>query len=119
MIENAILCLALAIYHEAGNLPIEDQWQKAKIILAKAVTAEKTCEVVLDPQRAEWAKELSKSWSLKERREKTRKLVPKDQGKWPQAKYVATITLTTAVANASAAKGYTVATAKDDSLRGE
>ena len=55
MIEPAILCLALNVYHEARGEPIEGQIAVALVTLNRAKrNPNKVCEVVYKPNQFSW-----------------------------------------------------------------
>lgn len=89
MIEVAILCMALNIYHEARGEPIIGQHMVAQVTMNRAARApENICEVVFRPKQFSWANPLTAA-TPEVRRRLAHKYIPKDKKAWDVAKQIA------------------------------
>jgi spore germination cell wall hydrolase CwlJ-like protein len=88
MIEAAVFCMALAVYHEARGEPADGQIMVAQVALKRANgNANQVCKEVFRPKQFSWANEkvvkTRAGWALHE------SLRPTDRNAWAQAQHVA------------------------------
>lgn len=89
MLETAILCLALNIYHEARGEPIVGQRAVAQVTMNRAGgDPEKVCSEVFKPKQFSWANTLTDPAKAGERSENARKFLPTDNEAWGIAKRI-------------------------------
>lgn len=82
MLTEALLCLALNVYHEARGEPIEGQRAVAVVTMNRAGWDQsKICDVVFEPHQF--------SWTTDHKRKGTEAYMPKDEKAWAIAKRVA------------------------------
>ena len=95
MIETAILCLALNIYHEARGEPLNGQHAVAQVTMNRAGRdPSRVCEVVFKPYQFSWADPLTTASSLKVRKRLANHYMPKERKSWLMAKDIARWTVT-------------------------
>lgn len=91
ILESAILCLALNIYHESRSEMIPGQYAVAHVTLNRAGSQEKVCETVVAKHQFSWTTKLltkrGKRYVLKEDG------LPRDERAWRLAKHIAAYTL--------------------------
>ena len=95
MVETALLCLALNVYHEARGEPIEGQKAVAQVTLNRAQYEKKNiCPVVFKPYQFEWANRITTAKTRREREIAADKLLPDfDSEEWHTAKRIATMAI--------------------------
>lgn len=91
MIETALLCLALNVYHESRGEPIEGQKAVAQVTMNRAeYDKNKICPVVFQPYQFEWANPITTSKSPTARSKAANRLMPDfDSHEWQTAKWIA------------------------------
>ena len=91
MIETALLCLALNVYHEARGEPIEGQKAVAQVTMNRAEYDKKNiCTVVFQPYQFEWANPITTTKSTAARTKAANRLMPDlDSREWQTAKWIA------------------------------
>ena len=93
MIETAILCLALNVYHEARGEPLNGQHAVAQVTMNRAGRdPSKVCEVVFDPYQFSWANPLT-TVNKDARRRLAPRFIPKETQAWRMAKDIAKVTI--------------------------
>lgn len=96
MLEIAILCLSLNIFHEARNQPIEGQRAVAEVTMNRSNgDSNKVCKTVLQPKQFSWTNKLSDK-SYREKIAAMKAMQPKgkrNQDAWEMAKTIAIETL--------------------------
>lgn len=76
MTKMAILCLALAIYHESRGEPENGQYAVAEVVVNRSIERNKTiCEVIYEPRQFSG----SNRWK-----------VPKENKQWERSIFIAT-----------------------------
>lgn len=89
MLETAILCLSLNIYHEARNQPVIGQKAVAQVTMNLAQhKPNKVCEVVFDSGKFSWTRGLTRREG-KARARYASQLIPKETRAWETAKQIA------------------------------
>lgn len=89
MIETAMLCLALNIYHEARSEPLEGQKAVAQVTLTRAGhDPAKVCSTVFRRKQFSWANPLT-TVSPGVRKQRAHRFFPHETEAWEQAKHVA------------------------------
>lgn len=89
ILTTAMLCVALNVYHEARNQPLEGQHAVAQVTMNRAERDPKNvCKVVFEPKQFSWANPLT-TVSKAERARLGKRFVPKDEKAWSIAKSVA------------------------------
>ena len=90
MVETALLCLALNIYHEARGEPIQGQKAVAAVTMTRARhDPARVCHEVFRPYQFSWANPLTTVDSIT-RSQRAQWFIPKDQRAWLRAKTIAT-----------------------------
>lgn len=93
MIETAILCLALNVYHEARGEPLNGQHAVAQVTMNRADRDPlRVCEVVFEPYQFSWANSLTTADKDARRRQASR-FIPKEVKAWQVAKQIAKLTI--------------------------
>lgn len=93
MIETAILCLALNVYHEARGEPLNGQHAVAQVTMNRASRdPSKVCEVVFEPYQFSWANSLTTA-GPRERQKLAHRFLPKETEAWRMAKNIARVTV--------------------------
>jgi len=88
MIETAILCLALNVYHEARGEPLKGQKAVAQVTMNRAGgNPARVCEEVFRPHQFSWANPLTLNPA--QRKAHADKFMPRDARAWERAKDVA------------------------------
>lgn len=94
MIETAMLCLALNIYHEARGESEVGQWAVAQVTLNRArQDPARVCEVVFAPRQFSWTNTLVEAPSFEVRRVRAQRFMPKETAAWNRAKRIAKASL--------------------------
>ena len=94
MIEMAITCLALNIYHEARGEDLTGQHAVAQVTMNRAQRRpDLVCRTVFKPYQFSWANPLTTAPSKKERKQLVDKFMPKDRKSWNVAKQIARWTI--------------------------
>lgn len=89
ILNTALLCLALNVYHESRGEPILGQMAVAQVTMNRAKTPENVCDVVLAPKQFSW------TTNLVSKTKKVRKAgLPTESEAWNRALLVAAATLT-------------------------
>jgi spore germination cell wall hydrolase CwlJ-like protein len=89
LIANAIVCVALNVYHEAGNQSLEGMKAVAAVTMQRANhKPENACKVVFKPKQFSWANPLT-TVSKKVREQRAKDFMPTDQPTWDKARQVA------------------------------
>lgn len=93
ILESAVLCLALNIYHEARSEPAQGQFAVAHVTMNRAQGDQrKVCETVVARKQFSWTNKLLAKKS--ESRYQLKKAgVPKDARAWALAKHIARTTI--------------------------
>ena len=82
MLTEALLCLALNVYHESRGEPVKGQIAVAAVTMNRAGWDQsKICDVVFEPHQF--------SWTTDHKRKGSEAYMPKDTEAWNQAKVVA------------------------------
>lgn len=91
MIETALLCLALNVYHEARGEPIEGQKAVAQVTMNRAENDHKNiCPVVFKPYQFEWTNPITTTKSRTDRAKAVSRLMPDvNSEEWRTAKWIA------------------------------
>lgn len=93
MIETAILCLALNVYHEARGEPLNGQHAVAQVTMNRAGRDPlRVCEVVFEPYQFSWANPLTTT-DKSTRQRLTPRFIPKEAKAWQVAKQIAKLTI--------------------------
>lgn len=91
ILESAVLCLALNIYHEARGEMIPGQYAVAHVTMNRAGDQRHVCETVAAKHQFSWTtgqlRRTAKGYMLKP------SAVPRDQDAWNLAKHIARYTL--------------------------
>jgi spore germination cell wall hydrolase CwlJ-like protein len=91
ILESAVLCLALNIYHEARSEMIPGQYAVAQVTMNRAGSQAKVCETVVAKNQFSWTNTMltkkGKRYILKANG------LPKDEHAWDLAKHIATYVL--------------------------
>jgi spore germination cell wall hydrolase CwlJ-like protein len=91
ILETAILCLALNIYHEARGELIPGQYAVANVTMNRAGSKERVCSTVTEPKQFSWTNKLVTRQGgqhvLK------REGYPKDEVAWDRAQRIAKVVL--------------------------
>lgn len=91
ILESAVLCLALNIYHEARSEMIPGQYAVAQVTMNRAGDKSKVCETVVAKHQFSWTTKMltkkGKRYVLKENG------LPTDEHAWQLAKRIASYTL--------------------------
>ena len=93
ILESAIMCLALNVYHEARSEPVQGQFAVAHVTMNRAGGDQaKVCETVVARKQFSWtnkmlAKKTESRYVLKKAG------VPKDKNAWMLAKHIARLTI--------------------------
>jgi len=86
---NALLCLAMNIYHESRGEPLAGQLAVAQVTMNRAQgEAKNVCKVVLKPHQFSWTTRL-----VKKNHELVKKGLPKDEEAWAWAQLIARLAL--------------------------
>ena len=94
MIETAILCMALNIYHEARGEPVPGQHTVAQVTMNRAErNPANVCDVVFKPKQFSWANPLTDADPLT-REQLAARYIPKDENAWYIAKQISRWTVT-------------------------
>lgn len=94
MLVDAILCVALAVYHEARGEPIVGQHAVAQVVMNRAERdPTKACEVVFKPYQFSWANPLTTAPNPQVRKQLAKSLLPRNKRAWHLAKQVAHYTV--------------------------
>jgi len=89
MIETAILCLALNVYHESRNQPVIGQKAVAQVTMNRANNdPAKVCDAVFKPYQFSWANELT-TVKPNVRMHRAHKFIPKENDAWVMSKVIA------------------------------
>lgn len=89
MLETALLCLALNVYHEARGEPFEGQMAVAQVTMNRAEgNPGKVCDVVFAPYQFSWTNALVLV-DEKERVRRADRFMPREGNAWELAKTVA------------------------------
>lgn len=90
IIQTALLCLALNIYHEARSEGYDGMAAVAVVTMNRAAhNQEKVCDVVFKPYAFSWANKLTTS-TAEDRIRLAPNYLPKDEAMWQEAKEIAT-----------------------------
>lgn len=90
MVEAAILCLALNVYHEARGEPLKAQQGVAQVTMTRAGgNPDNVCKVVYEPKQFSWANPLIGKRGA-ERQKVVNRLKPKETLTWNMSLQVAT-----------------------------
>ena len=90
MIETAVLCLALNVFHEARGEPETGQWAVAQVTLNRARhDPARVCETVFAPRQFSWTNRLVEAPTPAVRSTRAERFMPKDPVAWKQAKRIA------------------------------
>ena len=91
ILESAVLCLALNIYHEARSEMIPGQYAVAQVTMNRAGDKSKVCETVVAKRQFSWTNKLltkkGKRYVLK------KEGVPRDARAWELATHIASYVL--------------------------
>jgi N-acetylmuramoyl-L-alanine amidase len=94
MLEMAIMCLALNIYHEARGEPLNGQHAVAQVTMNRAGRdPSRVCEVVFEPYQFSWANPLTTAPNLSVRKRLADRYMPKERKAWQMAKDIAQWTI--------------------------
>ncbi len=89
MIAEAIMCLALNIYHEARNQSTEGQEAIAAVTMTRAnFNPSNVCDVVFKPMQFSWANPLT-TVGKEERVLRSKDFIPKESKAWIVARRIA------------------------------
>ena len=91
ILETAILCMALNIYHEARSEMIPGQYAVANVTMNRAGSRDRVCDTVTQPKQFSWTNNLTtrKQGQVVLKREG----YPKDQVAWDRAQRIARVVL--------------------------
>lgn len=91
MVETALLCLALNVYHESRGEPIDGQKAVAQVTMNRAGNdVERVCDVVFRPYQFEWTGPILKAKTKAEKIRAANKLMPDIESlAWDRAKWIA------------------------------
>ena len=91
LLESAVLCMAINIYHEARGEFIPGQYGVAQVTMNRAKTPDRVCETVLEKDQFSWTKKLV---GKKHGRAFLKSAgVPKDEHAWWLANRIAAYTI--------------------------
>ena len=94
MIEMAITCLALNLYHEARGEPEIGQWAVAQVTMNRAEhDPAKVCDTVFEPRQFSWTNRLVEAPTPEIRRTRAENYMPREAEAWELAKKIARLTL--------------------------
>ncbi|CAM5540920.1 hypothetical protein TMEC54S_00387 [Thauera mechernichensis] len=94
MIEMAITCLALNLYHEARGEPEIGQWAVAQVTMNRAENdPAKVCDTVFKPRQFSWTNRLVEAPTPEIRRARAENYMPREAEAWELAKKIARRTL--------------------------
>ncbi len=89
MLTEAMLCLALNIYHESRDQSIEGMQAVAAVTMQRANHQSKNvCNIVFKPKQFSWANPLT-TVSKHTRRQRAKDYIPTDERSWERAKTIA------------------------------
>lgn len=90
MLETAMLCLALNVYHEARGEPDAGQWAVAQVTMNRAQRdPKKVCDAVFAPRQFSWANPLTEAPTVSTRKKRAKHFMPRDPVAWDKAKTIA------------------------------
>ena len=91
ILETAILCLAINIYHEARSEMIPGQYAVANVTMNRAGDKRRVCDTVTEPKQFSWTNTLTtrKHGHVVLKREG----YPKDEVAWDRAQRIAKVVL--------------------------
>ena len=93
LVANAIVCLALNVYHESGNQSEEGMKAVAMVTMKRADNkAENVCKVVFKPKQFSWANPLT-TVSLKVRQKRAKDYMPTNQHTWNKSRQIARLAI--------------------------
>lgn len=99
ILESAVLCLALNIYHEARSEMIPGQYAVAHVTMNRAGDQSNICKTVTAKNQFSWTNTMlvkkGKKYALKD------KGMPKDEHAWQLAQHIARYALTHRTADAT------------------
>lgn len=91
IVNTALLCLALNIFHEARGELIPGQYAVALVTLNRADTEDRVCHEVFRPKQFSWAnrgvKRTARGWVI------SKPLRPKDADAWGKSLIIASVVL--------------------------
>lgn len=94
MLADAILCVALAVYHEARGEPLVGQHAVAQVVMNRALRdPAKACEVVFKPYQFSWANPLTTAPNKQVRKQLAKSYLPRNKYAWNLAKQIAHYTV--------------------------
>ena len=83
MIEMAITCLALNLYHEARGEPEIGQWAVAQVTMNRAENdPAKVCDTVFKPRQFSWTNRLVEAPTPEIRRARAENYMPREAEAW-------------------------------------
>lgn len=90
IIESALLCLAINIYHESRGEPIMGQYGVALVTVNRAKTHDRVCHEVFRKAQFSWTsavKKTPKGWHIPHH------MLPREPDAWDKALIIARVTL--------------------------
>ena len=94
ILESALLCLALNIYHEARNQSVQGMIAVAEVVMNRAQhQQDKVCAVVFKPYQFSWANKMTTTQNIEQRELLAKRFVPKDNASWKTSLRIAKKTL--------------------------
>ncbi len=93
LVANAIVCLALNVYHESGNQSKAGMEAVAVVTMKRADNKpENVCKVVFKPKQFSWANPLT-TVSLKLRQKRAKDYLPTNQHTWDKSRQIARLAI--------------------------
>lgn len=90
IIETALLCLAINVYHESRGEPVTGQYGVALVTINRAKQEDRVCKEVFRRKQFSWTGAVQKTgagWSIPAH------MIPRDTYSWEKAKRIAKVTL--------------------------
>ena len=88
ILNTALLCMALNVYHEARGESIAGQIAVAQVTMNRAGQEQNVCNVVLEPNQFSWTRKLVKGKRV------TKRGMPTDMEAWNHALTISQVVLT-------------------------